>query len=111
MSEEPRHLFEIKAFIIDETQVTSLSNQNSNYLPSVTIYTGYYDKGFRIGKIYLKKEYIYKHININNIKHYYLYVVVQKAADSNVIYTNVEGQFSFVKINSLTNHIPEINLF
>ena len=107
MTSEPQHLIEIKAFVIDETQVTNLNNQNPNYLPSVTIYKGYYDRGFRIGKVFLKKEDITRHLNSKSIKHFYLYVVVQKAAGSNVAYTNVEGQFSFVKMNFINNHIPE----
>ena len=107
MSEEPQHSFEIRAFIIDSTQVTSLSNQNSNYLPSATIYIGYYDKGFRVGKILLKKDIISKHINSNSKNKYYIYIVVIKASDSNVVYTNVEGQFSFMKMNYISNYIPE----
>ena len=107
MTLEPQHLIEIKAFIIDETQVNNLNNQNPNYLPSATIYKGYYDRGFRIGKVLLKKEDITRHLNSNSIKHFYLYVVVQKAAGSNVVYTKVEGQFSFVKMNFINNHIPE----
>ena len=107
MSEEPNHLFEIKAFIIDESQVKTLSTQNSNYLPKVTIYNGYYDKGFRVGKIFLKKSDIKKYINTNSINSYYLYVVVQKASSSNVIYTKVEGQFSFIRMNYISRFVPE----
>ena len=107
MNEDPQHLFEIKAFIIDEKQIENLSKQTTNALPKVTIFNGYYDKGFRVGKILLKKEEISKHLNSNSISHFYLYVVVQKASSSNVIYTNVEGQFSFVKMNYISNHIPE----
>ncbi len=81
MSEEPQHSFEIRAFVIDSTQVTSLSNQNSNYLPSATIYIGYYDKGFRVGKILLKKDIISKHINSNSKNKYYIYIEVIKASD------------------------------
>ena len=107
MSEEPQHLFEIKAFIIDSAQVTTLSNKGNNYLPSVTIYSGYYDKGFRVGKILLKRENIVKHLNSNSINNFYIYIVVQKAPGSNVVYTNVEGQFSFIKMNYISNFVPE----
>ena len=107
MSEEPKHLFEIKAFIIDSAQITTLSNKAADFLPSVTIYSGYYDQGFRVGKILLKKDIINKHLNANSINNFYIYVVVKKASGSNVVYTNVEGQFSFIKMNYVSNYVPE----
>ena len=95
MSEEPKHLFEIKAFIDDSAQITTLSNKAADFLFGVTIYSGYYEQGFRVWKILLKKDIINKHLNANLINHFYIYIVVKKTSGSNVVYTNVEGRTIF----------------
>lgn len=47
-SENPNHLFDIKAYIIDEYKIDYL-NKNINAQPSSTVFKGYFDIGFRVG--------------------------------------------------------------
>ena len=106
ISTEPEHLFELKAFITNENQIKTISSKDANYLPSVTIFNGYYDKGLRFGKILLKKEDISKHLSTHDINNY-IYVVLRKTSNSKIVYTNVEGQFSFIIMNYISNYLPE----
>ena len=106
ISTEPDHSFELKAFITNENQIKTISSKGATYLPSVTIFNGYYDKGLRFGKILLKKEDISKHLSTNDINNY-IYVVLRKTSNSNIVYTNVEGQFSFIRMNYISNYLPE----
>ena len=98
------HLFEINAYIIDQQQVNYLKS-SINALPTTTPFTGYYDKGFRVGKIVIKKEEMAKLLSSNNRN--FLYVIISKASDSNNIYTSVEGQFSFVSMDYTYAVVPE----
>jgi len=104
ISEIPIHTFEIKAYIIDEQQIQYLSNYPDS-LPTSQVYTGYYDRAFRVGKIVLKKKEINKHLSLNYKN--YIYIIVQKSSESNVDYTNVVGQFSFVSTDYIFSVIPE----
>ena len=100
------HIFEIDAYIVDEQYLEILKNCSYlYYIPNNKIGKGFYDKGFRIGKIILKKEEIYKYLNPNSYN--YLYIIVQKATDSNIIYKSVEGQFSFVSMDYINSIAPE----
>ena len=103
-SEISEHLFEIKAYILDEEQISFLKNKIDS-LPNNPLYNGYYDKGFRVGKIIMKKEEISKCLNSNS--HNYLYIIIQKVPDSNYIYNYVEGQVSFVSMDYIFANIPE----
>ena len=98
------HLFEIKAFILNEQEVNTLRN-NANISPNSAAYDGYYDKGFRVGKFIIQKETIAQHLNSNYNN--YLYIIVQKAGDIDITYTNVIGQFSFVPMDYIFSVIPE----
>ena len=102
--ETPLHLFEVKAYIVDEQQIKYLYNTPDS-LPTSQVYDGYYDRAFRIGKIVLKKEIISKHLS-SNYKNY-IYIIVQKSSESNVDYKKVVGQFSFVSMNYIYSAIPE----
>ena len=103
-SEEPDHLFEIKAYIVDEQQLDYLKVKTDS-LPTTQAFEGYYDKGFRVGKVVIKKENITQHLN--SLQQNYLYVVVRKAPESNINYNLVVGQFSFVSMNYIYLPIPE----
>ena len=98
--------FEITAYVVPETMIKTLSTQNYNYKPSSTVFYGYYDKGARVGKILIKKESISKNINYSSMKNF-LYVIIKKASGSQIVYTRVEGQFSFIEMNSKSRNIPE----
>ena len=98
--------FEIYAYVVPETMITTLSSQNYNYKPSSTVFYGYYDKGARVGKLYIKKEDITRNINYSSSKNF-LYIIVQKANGAKIVYTRVEGQFSFVEMNYRSRNIPE----
>ena len=102
--ETPLHLFEVKAYIVDEQQIKYLYNSPDS-LPTSQVYNGYYDRAFRIGKILLKKEIISKYLS-SNYKNY-IYIIVQKSSESNVNYKKVVGQFSFVSMNYIYSAIPE----
>ena len=97
--------FDITAYIIDENKVKTLANQNYNYKPSNNIFSGYYDKGSRVGKIIIKKEDISRNYNYNLDN--YLYIIIQKKSGSKNIYKKVQGQFSFIQINYIERNIPE----
>ena len=105
-SEKEIPSFEIIAYIISEEMISTLSKQNYNYKPTTNLFHGYYDKGSRIGKLLIKKEEITRNIDSMNTN-YYLYIIMKKVDDSNIIYTKVEGQFSFVEMNYRYRYIPE----
>ena len=101
---EPDHLFEIKAYIVDEQQIDLLKIKTDS-LPTTQVFEGYYDKGFRVGKVVIKKENITQYLN--SVQQNYLYVVVRKVPESNINYNLVVGQFSFVSMNYIYLPIPE----
>ena len=60
------NIFEIDAYIVDEQYLEiSKNDRYYYYMPNNKIGKGFYDKGFRIGKIVLRKEEIYKYLNPN----------------------------------------------
>ena len=101
---EPDHLFEIKAYIVDEQQIELLKIK-TDLLPATQVFEGYYDKGFRVGKLVIKKENITQYLN--SVQQNYLYVVVRKVPGSNINYNLVLGQFSFVSMSYIYLPIPE----
>ena len=102
--EEVKHLFEIKAYLIDSQQIYNLENKK-DYYPNNNPYFGYYDKNLRIGKIVLKKEEIAKKLSISYEN--YLYIIIEKNENSNLVYKNIEGKFSFVSMDYIYLPIPE----
>ena len=98
------HLFEIKAYIVDEQQIDLLKIKTDS-LPTTQVFEGYYDKGFRVGKVVIKKENITQYLN--SVQQNYLYVVVGKVPESNINYNLVIGQISFVSMNYIYLPIPE----
>ena len=98
--------FEILAYVVPETMVNTLANQNYNYKPSSKVFYGYYDKGTRIGKLLIKKTDISSNINYSSAKNF-LYIIVQKTSSSKIQYKKVEGQFSFIEMNYRSRNIPE----
>ena len=102
MTAEPNHVFEIKAYIL---QLNQIANAGS-YLTTPMEVEAFYDQGLRVGKISITKEDIKKHY-VQNKENYLYIVVTKKSPDCNVVYTNVEGQFSFVKVNYISRTVPE----
>ena len=102
--EGPDHLIEIKAYVLDSSQIEFL-NQKPENAPSASYFNGYFDKGHRVGKIALRKEEIKAKLSLNNKN--YLYIIVSKSTSSNVVYTNVEGQYTFVSMDYIYSFIPE----
>ena len=98
--------FEILAYVVPESMITTLSGKNYNYKVSSTEFKGYYDKGSRIGKLLIKKEEISRNINYSTNKNY-LYIIIQKVSTSQITYKKVEGQFSFIEMNYRSRNIPE----
>ena len=98
------HIFEINAYIVDEQNLEILKN-DIYYNPNNKVGQGFYDKGFRIGKIILRKEDIYKYLNPDSQN--YLYIIVKKDKNSNIIYNSVKGQFSFVSMDYIYSIAPE----
>lgn len=103
-SDEIDHLFEIKAYIVDEQQIDYLKIK-TDALPTTKAFEGYYDKGFRVGKVVIKKENMTEYLNSEQQN--YLYVVVRKVPENNINYNFVIGQFSFVSMNYIYLPIPE----
>ena len=103
ISGEYEHLFEILAYILDDSQIESLEN-GYNILPSITVYNGSYNNNLKLGKIVIKKEEITKYLSTRY--HNYLYIVVNKKSDT-IIYNHVEGQFIFVPMDYIYSSIPE----
>ena len=103
-TENPQHLFEIKAYILDSSQIEYLKEKEDDE-PSATSFNGYYDQGHRVGKFTLKKEEIKAKLSLNYQN--YLYIIVSKSSSSNVIYTQVEGQYTFVPMDYIHSFIPE----
>ena len=90
----------IEAYVLDDDSI-----KNFNYQPNKSIKKGYFDYGLKIGKIVLKKEEISKYLSSTNKN--YLYIYVSKIeGDNERNYYYVEGQFSFVSMNTYSK-IPE----
>ena len=85
---DSEHLIEIKAYILDSSQIEFLK-EKPGYEPSSDSFRGYYEQGHRVAKIIIKKEEIKAKLiwNYQN----YLYIIVSKSSSSNVIYVQVEG--------------------
>ena len=103
-TENSEHLIEIKAYILDSTQIEFLKEKNENQ-PSSTPFQGYYDQGHRVGKIVVKKEEIKAKLTWNYQN--YLYIIASKSSSLNVIYEQVEGQYTFVPMDFIHSFIPE----
>ena len=95
---------EIIAYIVDDTEINNIED-NPTLLPNYSpVFRGSYDDILKIGKIILNKDVIYKSLDPNAYNNY-LYVIVNKNSNSNIIYNKVEGQFLFVSMDS--SIIPE----
>ena len=103
-TENLAHLFEIKAYILDSSQIEYLKQKPEDE-PSASCFTGYFDQGHRVGKIVVRKEDIKAKLSLNY--HNYLYIIVSKSRSSNVVYTKVEGQYTFVPMDYTHSFIPE----
>ena len=104
-SNTSNHQFEIVAYVLDEKQINSLTN---NSLPTTTVYNGSYDSELSLGKIVIKKEEISKYKDLNSLYSNYLYVIVKKSSSApNIIYNHIEGQFIFVSMDYIYSTIPE----
>ena len=102
ISGEFEHLFEILAYILDDSQIENLENYN-NILPSI-LSNGTYNKELKLGKIVIKKEIISRYLSTRY--HNYLYIVINKKSNT-IIYNHVEGQFIFVPMDYIYSTIPE----
>jgi hypothetical protein len=102
------HSFEINAYIFDKYAINDCFDKidNIDYYPGELLFNGYYDKGLRFGQLVINKEEFTGHLKASNQN--YLYVVIKKPsnADNNYNYNKVEGQFSFVTMDSYSD-IPE----
>jgi len=101
---DSEHLIEIKAYILDSSQIEFLKEKNETQ-PSATPIQGYYDQGHRVAKIVLRKEEIKAKLSLNYQN--YLYIIVSKSGSSNVTYEEVEGQYTFVPMDYIHSFIPE----
>ena len=61
---DSEHLIEIKAYILDSSQIEFLKEKNETQ-PSATPIQGYYDQGHRVAKIVLRKEEIKAKLSLN----------------------------------------------
>ena len=93
---ETTHDFEIKAYIIDENLISN---------PTGKEFTGFYDRMHRVGKIVIRQKEINEQLKYNYKN--YLYVIIQKKGEYDAIYTNVEGQLSFISMDYTFADIPE----
>ena len=102
------HSFEIIAYIFDNYAINDFFDKidNIEYCPGKPLFNGYYDKGLRFGQLVINKEDILGHLTTSAQN--YLYVVIKKPsnADNNYVYNKVEGQFSFITMDSYSD-IPE----
>jgi Mg-chelatase subunit ChlD len=99
------HLFEIIAYVIDDQEIDNLSN-SENYVPTKTVYNGYYNSLSSLGTIVIKKEEIVKYKVSSSIYNYYLYVIIKKSPKVSITYNHVEGQFIFVSMDYIYSTIP-----
>jgi len=103
-TEDPDHLIEIKAYILPSSQIDFLKLKPDSQL-SASFFQGYFDKGHRVGKIVLRKEEIKAKLSLNEQN--YLYIIISKSSSSSIVYTNVEGQYTFVPMDYTFSVIPE----
>ena len=102
------HSFEINAYIFDNYAINDFFDKidNIEYCPGKPLLNGYYDKGLRFGQLIIYKEDLLGHLSTSAQN--YLYVVIKKPsnADNNYVYNKIEGQFSFITMDSYSD-IPE----
>ena len=102
------HSFEIIAYIFDNYAINDFFDKidNIEYCPGKPLFNGYYDKGLRFGQLIINKEDLLDHLTTSAQN--YLYVVIKKPsnADNNYVYNKIEGQFSFITMDSYSD-IPE----
>ena len=100
-------LLELKAYILAENTIKDFKNKANDYEPNETPFTGYYDEELRIGKIVINKKEISK--KLKSYYHNYLYISIIKSTkvETELIYENLEGQFTFVSMNDIYSYIPE----
>ena len=99
------HLFEIRAYIVDDKEIEILNNDTS-YEPTGTVYNGYYNSLLSLGTLVIKKEDIVKYKVSSFPYHKYLYVIIKKSPKVSVTYNHVEGQFIFVSMDYIYSTIP-----
>ena len=95
---------EITAYILTDNEIDDLAIDTFS-LFSLQVFNGFFDDKLKIGKIVLKKEDISN--NLNSIYNNYLYVIIKKYPDDNIIINSVEGQFLFVATDYVYYSIPE----
>ena len=102
--EKADHLIDIKAYVLDSRKIENLKLKPRTK-PDDSCFQGYFDQGHRIGKIVIKKEELKDNLN-SNLQNY-LYIIVSKSSNSRLVYTNVEGQYTFVPMDYTYTFVPE----
>ena len=93
--------FTIEAYIVDQNQI---ENIKKNLNPDTSPFIGFYDPGFRLGKIVISRYDVKK--KINSLYKNYMYVRISKGNDNPNNYTKIKGLYSFTNLNNIYKAVP-----
>ena len=93
--------FKIEAYIVDQIEI---ENIKKNLNPSSSEFNGFYDPGFRLGKVTIPKSEIIK--KMNNLYKNFIYIKISKANNNNNQYTKIRALHSFTNLNNIYKETP-----
>ena len=93
--------FKIEAYIIDEN---GLENIKKNKNINSSVFKGFYDPGFRTGKILISKSKIKE--NLNLIYKNFFYIKISNKEENKNKYTKIKALVSFTNLNNIYKIVP-----
>ena len=91
-------IFKIEAYIIDETKINNTMNLDSS------VFNGFYDAGFRMGKVLITRTDVRK--NMNTLFKNYVCVKISNLEDSENQYKKIKAIVSFTNLNNIYKPTP-----
>ena len=93
--------FKIEAYIIDENDLENIKkNENINS----SVFKGFYDPGFRTGKILISKYKIKENLNLTYIN--FFYIKISNKEENKNKYTKIKALVSFTNLNNIYKIAP-----
>ena len=93
--------FNIEAYIIDENKIQNIKN---NLKPDSSVFNGFYDSGFRIGKVLISKADVRK--NMNTLFKNYVYIKISLSENNENKYSKIKAIVSLTNLNNIYKSTP-----
>ena len=93
--------FIIEAYIVDQTQI---ENIKKNLKPHSTVFNGFYDPGFRLGKVTISMSDIKK--QMNSLYKNFIYIKISKDINNENQYIKIRALHSFTNLNNIYKVTP-----